>query len=88
MLELKGKGDFEIHPSQIGILPLGRINSSLQRSGRYILETQSFVPNLSSLSVSVRYICFLDTDCAFPVFGKCLQDILGCLTNIMITRKR
>lgn len=46
MIELKGKGDFEIHPFQIGILPLGQINSSLQRSGRYILETQSFVPNL------------------------------------------
>lgn len=77
MIKLKGKGDFEIYPSQIGVLPLGQISSSLQASGRYILETQSFVPNLSSQSVCVWYLCLIDTDCAFPVFGKCLPGCFG-----------
>lgn len=45
MIELKGiqlkeKGDFEIHPSQIGMLPLGQISSFLQKSGREILENR------------------------------------------------
>lgn len=65
MTQLKGKGD----PSQVGVLPLGQIDQSLQRSGRYILETQFIVPNLSSVSLSAWYICFWDTACAFPAFG-------------------
>lgn len=88
MIELKGKGDFEIHSSQIGILPLRQINSSLRRRGRDTLLKHSPSSQIFPLSVSVQYICFLDRDCAIPVFGRCLQGILSCLTNIMITRKR